>query len=84
MGSDADQADGFGERLYAARTRRKLSQDALAACCGLNKGDISAYENGHHEPSVRTLSKLADALDMSADDLLGRARRPRTRRRKAS
>lgn len=64
--------EGFPERLRKLRTRRDMSQKALAELCGMNKHCIGRYERGEQEPSLRALIELADFFEVSLDYLLGR------------
>jgi transcriptional regulator with XRE-family HTH domain len=61
---------GFPARLRAIRAYRGLSQKALARSVGFDHSAISRLEGGSREPSIRTLARLADALDCAATDLL--------------
>ena len=49
---------------------RKLSQEELGELISLNPHYISQIENGWRIPSVDTLVMIANALEVSADDLL--------------
>ncbi len=62
----------FPERLKAARDRRKLSQSQLAERARLPASSISHFEGGGRKPSFDNLSRLASALNVSTDYLLGR------------
>ncbi|MBI3129668.1 MAG: helix-turn-helix transcriptional regulator [Candidatus Tectomicrobia bacterium] len=62
----------FPERLRAAREMRELSQGALATRAGMQPSAISHFESGTRKPSFENLRRLADALDVSTDYLLGR------------
>lgn len=62
----------FQERLLLARRRRAMSQEALADKAHLFKTDISKYERGQSMPTLPRLVRLADALEISTDYLLGR------------
>lgn len=62
----------FQERLLLARRRRDLSQEELAARAEVFKTDISKYERGQSQPNLPRLKRLADALDVNTDFLLGR------------
>lgn len=44
----------------------------LAEKIGVVQGAISLYENGMRTPSVEVLTKLADVLQCTTDELLGR------------
>lgn len=59
-------------RLREVREVRKLSQSVLGRLAGCGQEKISAYESGKHRPQYQTLVHLADALQVSADYLLGR------------
>lgn len=61
----------FNENLKNARERRSLSQKDLAEQIGVAKSTYSLYESGNREPNVQTIKRIADALNVSADELLG-------------
>jgi hypothetical protein len=50
-----------GALLRAARTRRGLTQAALAASAGTSQPVISAYEHGRRDPTTGTLERLIAA-----------------------
>ena len=63
----------FPGRLREAREQiRKLSQSELAEKSGLQASAISHFESGTRKPSFNNLRRLADALKVSTDYLLGR------------
>lgn len=66
------QAEAFEGRLRAARESRQLSQGALAERAGLQPSAVSHFETGTRKPSFDNLRRLADALRVSTDYLLGR------------
>ena len=61
----------FGNRLREARVGAGLSQSELEELSGIPKARLSRYENGHVEPSIQTLARLARALKVSEASLLG-------------
>jgi transcriptional regulator with XRE-family HTH domain len=61
----------FGTRLREARLAAGLSQSELEELSGIPKARLSRYENGHVEPSIQTLARLAKALNVSEASLLG-------------
>ena len=66
----------FAERLRDARERlRGLTQTQLAEKTGLPSTSISHFENpeGTRKPSFDNLRRLANALDVTTDYLLGRS-----------
>ncbi len=64
------------ERLIARREALGLSQSDLARSVGLTPQAVSAYENGVRRASGDVIAAIADALDCSADYLLGRTETP--------
>ena len=61
----------FGNRLREARLQAGFSQSELEDLSGIPKARLSRYENGHVEPSIQTLARLARALNVSEASLLG-------------
>ena len=65
-----DPADGrdlgarVGSRLRAIRRRLALSQRAMASRLGMAPPNYARLEMGKHVPSVRTLVRLAETLDI--------------------
>lgn len=58
-------------RLREARRQRGLSQDELATAAGLKQSAVSHYESGRRTPSVEHLVRLAEALEISVEFLIG-------------
>ncbi|GIK23627.1 MAG: hypothetical protein BroJett005_30410 [Ignavibacteriota bacterium] len=67
----------FPDRLRAARELRKLSQSDLAERAGFQPSAVSHFETGRRSPSFDNLKRLADALDVTTDYLLGRVEEPK-------
>jgi transcriptional regulator with XRE-family HTH domain len=63
----------FSKRLNAARRMRGLSQSELAAKTGLKQVAVSFFETGRRAPSFGNLKRLADALEVTTDYLMGRS-----------
>ncbi len=61
----------FGERLKFFRENKQLTQEQLAEMIGVAKSTITGYEKNNREPDVLKIKKLAYALDITGDDLLG-------------
>ena len=66
----------FEQRLRAARESRKMSQGELAEKAGFQPSAISHFETGSRSPSFDNLKRLADALTVTTDYLLGRVDQP--------
>ena len=61
----------FGENVAAARKKKKLSQNELAKKTGTIAVTIGRYERNEIKPSIDIATKIADALDVSLDYLVG-------------
>ncbi len=60
----------FPDALRHYRDRTGLSQERLAAAAGLDRTYVSQLERGLKSPTLGTLEKLADCLDVRVQDLL--------------
>lgn len=60
----------IGNRIKAARENLQLTQFQLAAQTGLLPSQISQVEDGEKLPKLQTFIKIANALGVSADELL--------------
>ena len=76
MERSTEPSKAFAKRLLKAREMRELTQAQLAAKAKLPSGTISHFENGVRKPSFDNLVKLAEALAVSTDYLLGREAEP--------
>lgn len=66
----------IGEYIRKRRAWMGLNMGALAKKSGLDGGGLSRIENGESpEPRLPTLIKIADALDVSLDLLVGRVKK---------
>ena len=68
--------ESFTERLRKARENRGLTQADLAQRAGLEPSAVSHFEAGRRQPSFHNLRKLADALSVTTDYLIGRDLKP--------
>jgi transcriptional regulator with XRE-family HTH domain len=64
-----DSLDIFATNLRRIREDHGLSQERLAHAADLNMTHVAKIERSEREPGVRTISKLAVALNVSAADL---------------
>jgi transcriptional regulator with XRE-family HTH domain len=64
-----DPLDVFSANLKRLRLERGWSQERLAQESGLNVSHLPKIERSEREPGVRTVSKLATALGVSAAEL---------------
>lgn len=58
--------------LAKVRKARGLTQRKLSAMSGVPRVSIARYETGKVSPNVRVLERLAQALNVSIDDLVDR------------
>jgi transcriptional regulator with XRE-family HTH domain len=61
----------LSRRLRMMREKKGISQHELGRICKLGANQISRYESGATDPSIHTLRKIADYLEVSSDFLLG-------------
>jgi len=61
----------FGQKMAFCRKERKISQAELGKRSGINGDIIGKYERDEMKPSIETAKKLADALEVSLDYLVG-------------
>lgn len=62
----------FGKNLRQARIKRNMTQQRIADIVGVALRSYQCYEQGTREPPLDMLVKLADALEVPTDFLLGR------------
>lgn len=65
--------DAFGQAVRAERTRRSLSQEELCFRSGLDRTYISGIERGVRNPTLESMLKVAEALEVSLSALLRHA-----------
>jgi transcriptional regulator with XRE-family HTH domain len=64
------EAELIGQRIKALREERGLGLEELAHAADFSKGHLSSLERGLVMPTVATLSKLADALEVLVADIV--------------
>ena len=62
----------IGKRIAALRRERGFNQEQLAEMALVNRVTLARYETGMIEPGALALSRIADALNVSTDELLCR------------
>lgn len=60
----------FGDFIRSQRKLAEMSQRELAKVADLSDAYLSQLERGLHQPSVRVLNGLAEALNVPADRLM--------------
>jgi transcriptional regulator with XRE-family HTH domain len=67
------QMEAFGAFVRSQRKLANLTLRQLAELTSLSNPYLSELERGMHQPSVRVLKQLSDALNVSAEMLLTQA-----------
>lgn len=62
----------FPERLKEMRLKRGLTQKELGEKVGVKQNTFTNWEKGKREPNFDNLIKLANILNTTTDELLGR------------
>ena len=73
---------GFPRRLRMAMVLRNMNSMDIVRASSVGCKQISSYLNGHNEPTVSSLLHLCEALDVSADFLLGMTDEPRIKNKR--
>ncbi len=60
----------LGNNLKVLRRRKNLTQDEAAEKIGISRTKINAYENGHSEPTLESLSLLSGFYQVNIDTLI--------------
>lgn len=61
----------FGTKVAQLRKEKGLSRDELGEKVGTSGAIIGRYERGDMKPSIEIAAKIAEALDVSLDFLMG-------------
>lgn len=56
--------NSFGKIILKYRNEKKISQEMLATLSGLDRTYISLLERGKRNPTLKTIFKLAEALEV--------------------
>lgn len=60
-------------RIRELRAEKNITQLRLSLELEVSQETVSAYENGKHLPSLKSLIKMADIFYVSTDYLIGRS-----------
>ena len=60
----------LGIKIRFLRIKMKLSQEQFAELAGLSKNSIGMIERGQSKPSIDTLEKIANALNIELKELV--------------
>jgi len=62
----------FGDNIMLIRKKKGFSQADLGKLIGTSGDVIGRYERGDIKPSIEVVQKIADALEVSIDYLVGK------------
>ena len=60
----------IGNRIRELRESKGISQQNLAAICNFEKANLSRIEAGRTNPTISTLYKISQALEVKISDLV--------------
>jgi len=66
-------SNDFGNKVAQLRKEKDLSRDELGEKVGTSGAIVGRYERGDMKPSIEIAAKIAEALDVSLDYLMGLA-----------
>ena len=65
----------FNNQLKHYRQSAQLTQESLAEKLFITVRTLQFYEQGAREPSLETLIRIAEILNITTDELLGRTQK---------
>ncbi len=60
----------IGQRIRFLRESKGISQQNLAAVCNFEKANLSRIEAGRTNPTITTLYKISQALEVNISELV--------------
>ena len=60
----------LGKNIKKIRTRKRMSQGDICRALDMDRGYMSAIENGKKNITIKQLERLAKALGVSVDKML--------------
>jgi DNA-binding XRE family transcriptional regulator len=67
--SDSAIQRAFGDRVRALRAEKGWTQEQLVDRTGLDRAYLSEVENGHRNPSLLTVARIAGAFGIEISEL---------------
>ena len=64
----------LADNMMLLRKKKELSQAELGKMIGTSGDVIGRYERGDISPSIEAVAKIADALEVSVDYLIGKTK----------
>ena len=60
----------FAENLKKCKTKKGISQEEISKKMSIHPVQFSRYERGQSVPSIEVVQKIADALEVSIDQIV--------------
>jgi DNA-binding XRE family transcriptional regulator len=70
--SDHDRVERIGVKIKELRVSKGLSISKLAEITGIQRPNLSRLEHGKHLPSLETLERIADGLNVAVVELVAK------------
>jgi transcriptional regulator with XRE-family HTH domain len=64
-----DLTSGIGKRIKIIRQQKSMTQETLGLLTGIDSADISKYESGKINLTLKTIAKFAIALEVHPKEL---------------
>lgn len=61
----------IGQNIAERRKQQNMTQEDLCGVAEIDRSYLSEIENGKENVSIKTLVKIADALECELSDLIG-------------
>ena len=65
-----NESKKLGNNLKRMRIEKSISQGDIARSLSVSRGFVSNIENGKTNPTLATITRLANAIGVSSDELL--------------
>lgn len=65
-----EEAEKLGKNLKCIRTKKGILQVDVARSLGVSRGFVSNIESGKTNPTLSTITRLANVVGVSTDELL--------------
>lgn len=62
----------IGKTIASLRKQKKLSQEDLSGLAEMDRSFLSEIENGHKNFSIMVLFRLAEALNVKPESIIGK------------
>ena len=69
---EAMSSEEIGARISQYREFKKFTQEELAKKTGILRANIARIEGGKHQPSLETLDRIAEALEVPVAKVIGK------------